>query len=174
MKLSVYEFAKALTFLIIFFCCADVEAAEDEYFIFEGQKVYVMDTQVDFACNSQGFPCDIANPYFGYIYVNEDFMHCAYNIQEAILWHEKGHLEFNHWPSLFQIVQRRRGVIVPEIEQMEIEADWYSAEAGYAIELLTLFKVIETLYGKQREVTLRINALKKWIYERDEFYARHY
>jgi hypothetical protein len=80
----------------------------------------------------------------GFVYVNDAFMNLSYDIQCAIVAHERGHLELGHMrKSAAKLIARNIGRVFGSHEAVrcEFEADLYSQDSGYdMVKALTFIK----------------------------------
>lgn len=126
---------------------------------FHGIELYQDDTVVQAVTGSYGHE---PNAIFadGKIVINTAFGTIPTEYQEAIYFHELGHLQKNHQPNpILYPMQARLGFGAGL--QMEYEADEFSALKG--AKMLEALEYLADLYTNQknRAVTLRIKRLKE-------------
>ena len=126
---------------------------------FHGIELYQDDTVVQAVTGCYGHE---PNAIFidGKIVINTAFETIPTEYQEAIYFHELGHLQKNHQPNpILYPIQARIGFGTGL--QMEYEADEFSAMKG--AKMLEALEYLKDLYTNQktRSVTLRIKRLKE-------------
>ena len=135
-------------------------------FKLEGCSVVKSDDAVLVTC---GAPADVAmafvqgNSTAAVIYVNSGLLALPKENQMAWLYHEIGHVKKMHLDNQKKHALVKRLLGFKESIDIEIEADKYAADNGYAQAMYdNLISYVESM-GGSREIRRRLHALKQYL-----------